>query len=335
MYGLAAGDAAAASPCFGVIPAPFSPVLPIDTSPAGDSLATILGRGQASYASLAGQYASQGVTLPAFTAGFTLPTAALDSSALRRIFSDPAGPLAGDSLTEVVRTGIGDIEVGAWYQLAARPRWRSQLAVTVRLPTGTMDDPDNFIDIGTGDGQLDIEAAIRNDFVVSRRLWVHAAARYGVQTSDVLERRISPWYEPLAEAALTARVRRDLGDYLAIDVVPNWQLDEGFSVGVGYRFFRQGASSFAYADPAPQNLALLIDPNILGEGTSVTRMRIGASATFSALERYYSGRARLPLRVTWGYQNTFWGRGGQVPHAGVMTLLVQLYVGGRQAAGPN
>ncbi len=328
MYGLAGGDAAAGSACFGVVPAGFSPVLPAAATAAGDSLTAVLSRGQGSYAGLAAQYAAQGVTLPAFTAGYGLPAAPLDSTELRRIFYDPAGPLAGDSLTEVVRTGIGDIEVGAWYQLAAGPRWRSQLAVTARLPTGTMDDPDNFVDIGTGDHQLDLELAVRNDLMLSRRLWVHVAARVGIQRPDVLERRLSPWYLPLAPAGLTARVRRDLGDYLGIDVAPLWQLDEAFSVSLGYHFYRQGASSFAY-DSVGTSLALLVNPDVLGEGTGVTRMRIGGAATFSTLDRYHAGRARFPFRVTWGYQNTFWGRGGQVPHAAVMTLLLQLYVGGR------
>lgn len=329
MYALAGGSAAdPASPCYSATPSALAPVLPVTTSEAGDSLNTLVSRGQSDYAALAAQYAGLGVSLPAFTQGIGLPTAPLDSTGLRRLFSDPGGPLAGDSLSEVVRTGIGDVEVGAWYQLAAGARWRSQLALTVRLPTGTMDDPDNFIDIGTGDHQLDIELATRNDLVFSRRLWLYVGARFGLQRPGELERRVSPWYRPFAAPATKARVRRDPGDYVALDLSPNWRLDEGFSVGLGYRFYHQGATSYAYRDPADET-RIGSAAAVLGEGTAVTRMRIGAAATFSTLDRYETGRARLPLRVTWGYQNTFWGRGGQVPHAGVMTLLVQVYMRSR------
>jgi hypothetical protein len=312
-----------ASPCFGGIgPAPF---LPVDTSLAGDSITARLSQARTSYQTLRSQYLVQGVTLPTFDAAYALPTAPLDSVGLRTLFTN-SGAFGGDSLAEVVRTGIGDIEVGGWLQLANSAGWRSQLAVTVRLPTGKMDAPGNLIDVGTGDHQTDVEIGFRNDLVLSRNLWVHAGGRYGVQMADQLTRRVTPWYLPYAGASSEAALDRNLGDYYALDVVPNWQLDDAFRFGLGWHYFHQGATTWSYADPTDE-ARIGLPASVLGQATSQTFMRVGAGITFSTLERYAQGRARLPYRVTWSYNATFWGRGGQTPKAGVMMVEIQAFFG--------
>lgn len=318
------GAAAATSPCFSTLAAPPALLLPVVGSASGDSITARLARAQADYETVRTQAAGQGVTLPPLGAVFDLPAVALDSTELRRFFSDPAGSLAGDSLLEVVRTGIGDMEVGAWLQLADGPRWRSQLEVTLRLPTGKMDDPDNFLDLGTGDHQTDVEVALRNDLVINEHLWLHLGGRYGLQMADQLVRRVTPWYLPFAPVTSRADVERNLGDYLQVDLVPNWQLDDALNVGIGWHYFRQGATTFAYADPADE-ARIGLPASVLGLATSVTRMRVGAGVTFSTLSRYARRQARLPYRVTWSYNATFSGRGGQVPKAGVMTVEIQAF----------
>lgn len=324
LYDLGGGPAASsASLCFATA-GPMSPVLPTATSSAGDSLATILARYRASYDSLRGQYG--GDTLPPFTAAFDLPAAPLDSLlGLRRFFSDPNGPLAADSLTNVVRTRLGDVEVGATYQLADRPRFRSQVAVTARLPTGTRDSENNLIDVGTGDRQLDVEVASRNDVILGSTFWIHAGARYGRQFADELMRRVTPANFPFAPFSSLALVRRDLGDYVAIDIVPNWRLDDAFSVGVGYHYFSQGATRFSYVDPADET-RIGLPATVLEQETAVRRMRIGAGITFSTLGRYAQRRASLPYTVTASYQNTFWGKGGAVPQASAFRLAIRGYI---------
>ena len=326
LYTLAGGSAGGSnSLCFAATPDAMSPVLPLAGTAAGDTLAAMLARDQASYETLRTLYAGAGVALPALNETFALPDSALDSLGLRRLFSDPAGPLAADSLTNVVRTRLGDVEVGATYQLADRRRFRSQLAVTVRLPTGTRDSENNLIDVGTGDRQLDVEVATRNDLIVASTFWVHAGARYGRQFADELMRRVTPANFPFAPFSSLALVRRDLGDYVAIDIVPNWRLDDAFSVGVGYHYFSQGATRFSYVDPLGET-RIGLPATVLEQETAVRRMRMGAGITFSTLGRYAEHRASLPYTVTASYQNTFWGKGGAVPQASVFRLVIRGYV---------
>ena len=326
LYQLGAGNASSgASPCFAAAGAAASDFLPSAPSEAGDSLTTRLGRAQTQYESLRQQYAALGTTIPPFASAYALPATPLDSNDLRRYVSDPAFPIAAETLATIVRTGIGDIELGGWYQLAMGPKWRSQVGALYRLGTGTMDQANNLIDVGTGDGQADVELYTRNDIILSPQLWLHAGARGGVQFADELQRRVSPYYLPYAPASMTTDVRRKLGSYVALDLVPNWQLDESFGIGLGYHYFHQAATTFEYVNPA-DTLALLAPASVLGEGTAVTRMRVGAGVTFSTLNRYAAGRAKVPYRVTWSYQKTLYGRGGQVERSSVMHLGIEIYL---------
>jgi hypothetical protein len=330
LYDLAGGSPTdATSPCYSTTPVPAAVLMPIVGSSAGDTLTAYLRQDSASYDSLRTQYQIAGFpsALPAFTEGYALPSASLDSSGIRQLFYDQNGPLAGDSLTEVVRTRLGDVEIGGWFQLANSAHWRSQVAVTARLATGSVDSKDNFIDLATGTGQRGIEVGLKNDLIAGKNLWFHIGGRYGMQTADQLLRRVSPWYLPFAPLISTALVQRKLGDYVAIDLVPNWQLDDAFGVGIGWHYFHQAATTYSYVDPTDQ-ARIGLPADVLGQATEVTRMRVGAGVTFSTLARYARGRARLPYRVTWSYNATLYGRGGQVPKDGVMQVMIQAYIGG-------
>jgi hypothetical protein len=322
---MAAGSAAdPTSPCYAATPVPQGLYLPLGSSAAGDSIETRLDRFQQGYAALAAQYAAAGVTLPAFGQDLALPTTALDSNDLRRLYYDPLGPIAADSLTEVVRTRLGDIEIHGWVQLADRPRLRSQLTLLARLPTGTVERADNLVDLGTGDHQTDLEVGLRNDLVLAPQFWLHLGGRYGVQLADRLPRRVSPWYYPSALLASRAETERDLGDYWAVDLVPNWQLDDAIGVAVGWHYYRQGATRFSYTDPSDET-RIGLPASILDEGTAVERLHVGAGVTYSTVERHRVGRSRLPIAVTWSWHGTFRGRGGQVPKNAVMTVRVETY----------
>ncbi|MFI5279196.1 MAG: hypothetical protein ACHQU1_01775 [Gemmatimonadales bacterium] len=330
LYDLAGGSPSdATSPCFSATATPAAVLMPIVGSDAGDTLRAFLRRDSVSYDSLRNQYQLAGsAALPAFTEGYTLPGAALDSAGVRQLFYDPNGPLAGDSLNEVVRTRLGDVELGAWVQLANGAHWRSQVAVTARLATGSPDSPDNFIDLPTGTHERGVEVAMKNDIVAGRNFWLHVGGRYGVSSPDQLLRRVSPWYLPYAPLSATALVQRKMGDYYGVDLVPNWQLDDAFDVGVGWHYYHQAATSFDYVgDPAQEQALIGYPASVLGLNTEVERMRVGVGVTFSTLDRYARGRARLPYRITWSYNTTMYGRGGQVPKDGVMSLMISAYFG--------
>lgn len=321
LYALSAGSDGACAVA-GVL-AGQSPVLPIDTSVAGDSLLARLTADRASYDNLRAQYAAQGVTLPAFDAGYALPAAALDSAQLRGALLRHYG---GDSLTSMVRTRLGNVELGAWYQLAMGPRWRSQLEFTLRLPTATEDSPHYFVDLGTGTEAMGYQVASRNDFVLRPDFWVHAGARVAGWGSHDLVRRVGPANILLLPIGDTATVRRSPGLTTVIDVVPNWQLDDAFRLGIGLHWIHQAGTTHSYVN-AGDEARIGRPAAVLDEETAITALRLGAGVTFSTLDRYARGRASLPYTVTVSYNRVFSGSGGKVPAASAFSMLVRGYVG--------
>ena len=200
--------------------------------------------------------------------------------------------------------------------------------MSARLATGSPDSPDNFIDLPTGTHERGVEVAMKNDLIAGSNFWFHVGGRYGTSSPDQLTRRVSPWWLPYAPFSADALVQRKLGDYYGVDLVPNWQLDESFDVGIGWHYYHQAATTYSYVgDPVAQQALTGYPASVLGLNTEVERMRVGVGLTFTTLDRYARGRARLPYRVTWTYNTTLYGRGGQVPHDGVMSLMISAYFG--------
>jgi hypothetical protein len=325
LFALAGGSAIApTSACYAAVPVAAAPLLPVETTAAGDSIATRLGRARTSYEELAALYAGAGVALPAFTAPYALPQAPLTRDDFQRFLMDSAAGAGGDSLAMVLHTRLGDVQAAATYLLVERPRWRSLVTATVRLPTGMVDSDRNFIDVGTGDHTLGVELSTRNDVALGRSFRIVAGGRIGFHAGDQLYRRISPVQVPFAPFAHLAQVRRSLSSWIALDVTPTWLVDDAFSLGVRYAYFNQGPTHFRYVD-AGDSARVGLPASVLDAETAERWMRAGANMTFSTLRRFAAGQATLPYTVTIGYQNTFWGRGGRTPQTSLMYLTFATY----------
>ena len=98
---------------------------------------------------------------------------------------------------------LGDVELSALGRLlngevrdssSVTPRVSYSLAagVLARLGTGSVDAHDIFLDVGTGDGQMDIEARVLAFLGLGDRVGIHLGLRYGVQQSLSLLRRVAP-----------------------------------------------------------------------------------------------------------------------------------------------
>jgi hypothetical protein len=324
---------AALQPYLAVSAAPF---LPRGGTEAADSITSRLRAAEAGYGQLAAQYQAQGVTLPPLTAGMSLPdTAALSRDGLERFFSDSVFPLAADTFGTVVRTGIGDITAHATYQFAEGARYRGQLLVTARFPTGQAPSASNFLDLGTGTHRLGFEVALANDLLLGRGLLIHGVGRVGGSGSDQEPMRVTPPQFPIVPLSQQALIKIEPASYFAIDLAPTWVMDDAFSVRVAYSYFSQGATRHSYVDPA-DSARVGLPAGVLDLETAMQWMRIGAGVTFSTLDRYARGRASLPYSVTVGYENTIWGGAGRVPQVSAFHITLRAYVRlfGRDARVP-
>jgi hypothetical protein len=156
------------------------------------------------------------------------------------------------------------------------------------------------VDVGTGDGQTEIEANGAADFVFGRRLWASVVARYGVQMKDEQLLRIpdvpqNPWQAEYREQM----VSRDLGDYIELQATPRYVYNDYLSASLQWTYRKKAedkySGTFTVTDPNDEPVSL--DASILGVGTEQTEQRIGGGATFSTLRAYDRGVARVPLEV--------------------------------------
>lgn len=256
------------------------------------------------------------------TATLPLPTEAIGEEAFNGTFL-PSPDLGYDAfpLDFVRGTGLGDAEVGLRIGIIQSSAIRTVVRFTVRLPTGTIDRPDHYLDLPTGDGQVDVEGGFEAALAASARLGLSLAGSYTRQFSDQIERRVGPPDTPLLPAATTALVNRHLGDMLWLSAYPTLRLTPEFRVFGSVAYFRKAADTYTLAGSGP---ALSLFPvSSLGNESRQESLSFGAGIAYrsgwSATDR------RLPVEAGLNYQSTFSGSGGLTPKASQIRLYLRLY----------
>ncbi len=316
-----------------------SPLVPLAGS-AADSV--ILNR----ISTLRTQFQQFGITaLAPTTTGPSRPIAAITPDGLQGVIQDSTPGLLAAPLGVITRQGLGDIEVAAKLRLFDSfgtrrdtmrflPRGlniRQSIAGVYRFATGTIDQPDDLLDFGTGDGQRDVELRSFTDIVYGRTFFASVIARYTVQLADQQVRRITDRADAVFVPSYRERlVSRDLGDQLEVELTPRWILSDYFSVGVQYLFRRKAEDVFsgAFTVPASETglpAPLPLDASTLRFETAATEQRVGFGLTFSSFAAHARGKASLPIEVQYFNSRTISGVGGAVPRLSIHQLQVRLY----------
>ncbi|MCC6319360.1 MAG: hypothetical protein IT361_16935 [Gemmatimonadaceae bacterium] len=254
----------------------------------------------------------------------------------QRIVTDPAYGVAADSLISVELSRPGDIEFGAKFVVfdafGLQPpqrgapggvRVRFALGGAYRLGTALQDSVDLFADVGTGDGQTDLEGRAFLDLLVGTRFWASAVARYTVQQADEIVRRVPRVaHEPFPPASNRIAVQRDLGDMLAIEVSPRWVVTDHFALTGSWHFVRKGEDTYASVGTPAGGSTL--DLSLLAQGTAQSSQRALLSFTYSNLAHYFRRRARAPMEVSFTIGRTLSGW-GNAPKQTVSGLSMRVY----------
>lgn len=241
----------------------------------------------------------------------------------------------------IERSHIGDVELGAKLLLIdtfrGQARARSarnggvRLAVggLVRFGTGQSDTPNDLADIGTGDGQNDVEVSGVTDIVMNRRIWASFVARVGIQLADDQFLRVPDVpRNPFLDASREQRVSRDLGDYLELEATPRFVYNDYFSLSAQWRYRKKSADAYrgTFTIAGVDDEPMVIDASVLDAGTERSDQRIGAGLTFSTLRAFDRHRARLPLEVQFLHSQTVSGS-GYVPKRFSSQLELRVYTG--------
>ena len=296
----------------GAIAQVVSPFAPLAGSAAG---AGILAAVQA----IASRVAALGA--PAITGTFPLPTTPVGAGAVNEMLPDPAFGYSALPLGFTkYKQKIGDIEVGLRFGLLQGAAVRAVLATTVRLPTGKTDAPDNYLDVGVGDHQMDVEFGFEGAWEPGAFLGLAASASYNLQLGDQLERRVTSHARPIAPLASQVLVSRNLGDELHAAAFPSLRLSRTLTVYGSADYYRRSAARFTLAGSGDGAL----DPADLEFETAVSTWSFGGGI------HYYAAQSRtgrnLPLEAGLDYRTAFRGRGGQAPKLTTVTFYLRIPV---------
>lgn len=261
----------------------------------------------------------------------------------QRILTDPLFGVAAQRLQTVERSHIGDIEVGLKFiaidpfngNVTARMNptgfnYRTSVTGVVRLGTGERDAPDNFVDVGTGNDQTDIEGRWIQDFLFGKHFWTSLIARYTWQLADEQTMRITEApNRTLAAAFRQQKVDRDLGDYYELEANPRWVFND-FVALTGHYFYRRKQEdkykgTFQIDSAVTGFGDLTIDASTLNGETEAREHRFGGGVSFSTLKAFQEKRSKIPVEVTYFHFQTTRGEGGNVPKLFSDQLQIRLY----------
>ena len=256
---------------------------------------------------------------------------------LLRILTDPAFGLNAQPIATRTTTSIGDIEVGAMLQLlntVARDSLqrygsgvRAAVGAAFRLGSGKADDPDDFVDIPSGDGQHDVELRTQWDVLLGRSLALGLGGRYVLQLPDRETVRIIEPHQPFPAYWRRHDVDRDLGDVVDIQVTPRVALGSFFSVMAQYRTRRKAEDRHTGRFNVTNDLGdpVTLDASILDAETEQREDRVSIGLGYSTLTSVARSRARLPIEIFLQYGESIRGSGGKTPKVSVGVMQVRMY----------
>ncbi|HWL39017.1 MAG TPA: hypothetical protein VNO75_02170 [Gemmatimonadaceae bacterium] len=288
-------------------------------------------------------YQSFGVnSIAASTTGPFASQNTLTLADAQTILTDPDFGVAADPIRTVERSHVGDIDVGGKFLLldtfgnttAARMQpqglnFRASVGGVVRLPTGQAESPNNFIDIGGGQGQTDLEGRVFADVLVGSRFWQSFVMRYNNQLADEQVMRITDLpNRNLAPLYRRQKVKRNLGNIFEFETTPRVVVNDFFSVSGHYVYRSKSEDKYEGTFVIPAAVTGFSDVTLnaatLNLETEQKEHRLGGGLSFSNLYSFDQKRARIPFEVTYLHWQTVKGQ-GNVPKAFTDQIQLRLY----------
>ena len=287
-------------------------------------------------ASLAMAFESAGVT--GIPASIPLAGAFLSPEDIQEMITDPAFGIGATHAPGDWRAiwGLGDIEVRTDARLlesGAPDGPRHVIAgagARVRLPTGTQDDPANFLDAATGDAQIDVEVRGWMNGRWSGRFGLWADVRYGIQLPGTTERRVFDPTFTFAPASSLQQLDWNPGDYQFLELSPWFRVVESMTVVAGYRYYRKGRDSFTRpvaGEPLSAQAGGVLDPEILVPHSGVSYSRVTFGMVYNRAVPGADGTTGGPLEIRLLYRGVVGGSGGNVPKTGAIEAGFRFFMG--------
>jgi hypothetical protein len=307
---------------FGLLadPATASPALPTTTSAAGVAMNARITALQTTL--------SSSLSVPGFTLAPTLPSAVMTEADLTQLLTSPPVSVR---LSQSKVTFRGDAEVGTtltlvdrWDRGTSRGGFRAAVSGLARLPTGQRERSDHPLDIGTGDGQTDLQVDLVTDLGAGA-FGARVTGSYVRQlAADILTRVALP-SQPFAGSDRLAMVHWDPGDIVAIGVHPFYRLARTFALRAGVDHWSRSTDSYVYSTPADALPG--IDANVLAEESAANATVLALGFTYSNPGALRRGGTGMPVDAGWTYERVLRAGGGRVPDSHAVRGLLRVYFG--------
>ncbi|HEX8945803.1 MAG TPA: hypothetical protein VF785_21865 [Gemmatimonadaceae bacterium] len=245
----------------------------------------------------------------------------------RAAFQDLLKSFGRDSLQSTDRSSIGDISVGATYQLAntfgdtslaaaSATRYRVAVNGTLRIGTGQPANRQRLLDVGTGYGQNGIQVGGAADVQFGRRYSMTATGSYTLQLGTVdVTRLANPGNAllPLDVSPLNLGGTYTAGNVIALSIVPRMRVAEYFGVTGQYSLVHSGADQYTLTGSPPGTTGSASSASLTGLGvSSATAHQVGFGVTYSTIVGRERGPGRLPFEASFSHLETISASGGPV-----------------------
>jgi hypothetical protein len=261
----------------------------------------------------------------------------------QRILSDTAFGIVADPLASTGHSHVGDIDLGAKFSVydsfggetSARLsphglNFRTAIGGMFRIPSGQIESPNNFIDVGTGRGAKVIEGRWFGDVLVGSHFWQSFIVRYNKPFADNQEMRILdlPNLE-LAPLYRRQTVQRKLGAAFEFETTPRIVINDFLSLSGQYVYRHKAQDHYTgtFAIPAAVTgfADITLNASTLDLETETWEHRAGGGISFSNIYAFEQGQAKVPFEVTYLHWQTVKGSGGNQPKFFTDQIQLRLY----------
>ncbi|MFM9012938.1 MAG: hypothetical protein ACKORK_04955 [Gemmatimonadota bacterium] len=279
--------------------------------------------------------------------GATLPLGAqtpMTAAELAALVSDSTRGYGARALNDNSLTAIGDVHVGAKIlvldriargergRFASEARGiRQSIGLDLRIGTGTPDDPDGLIDLGTGTGMHAVTVRSHTDLVWDERFWatvnLGVAQGIGSVTRDL--RLPSLASQEFLEVWRSRPTVVRPGSALEAEVAPRWQVSDYIALTALWQWRRTTADQHALAAGAPvEDLLpgqLPMDAALLDARTATSSHRAALGATYSTLAARARGREGRAFEISYLHLQTIASGAGIVPKRFEDRIVLRFY----------
>lgn len=303
-----------------------SPFLPTATSAAGIAL---INRIRALQDTLS---ATLGVSSSFISQDPVLPTSRVVAGGFSELLGDPAAGFSDVPFGETKISRMGDADIGFIYTLIDRfdrpgqtGGIRFAIDGTMKLPTGQLPNPNNFLDVGTGNGRYEAGGSGTLD-IGSGRWGSRFTGGYLVRFPSNRVLRVTSPEAPYSDIGTITNVRLDAGELLNIGARPFYRLARNLAIHGIAEYYSQSQAKAEY----PREIDSIpgVSAGIVTTGSSWRFFRVGGGITYvgrAVRECEPDRKCGFPIDASWSYGTIIAGSGGVVPKFRTTNLEIRWY----------